>query len=307
MNKLKLCGFIAFVAFVAGCSASADSVTSSDDELKEHSRRDVVAKASLPLLEVSGLAGRDGRFVAVGDRSADIVSFALDAEGVAFDVVKHHTDVKTGKAGSQWEAVALDGAGNAAVLSETGELFVFDKNLEHASATVTIDYESVNPLVGGHVEKNSLGEGLVLLEGGHILVAIEKSPTVIVEMGPAGERPEGYAPGREVSGRFMPKAKAFVALAAWQVKDGGSAPDVSDLTVGPDGSLFALSQQGKTIVRLEDTLRVDEHSAHVKESFPIDKELTFSEGLVFRGQSPVVSRDRDHDSKNVYLLSSIPR
>jgi hypothetical protein len=296
---------LSLAAGVAGCSEDAGSATSAD-EIKSQPRRDVVSRMALPLLEVSGLAARDGRFVAVGDRSSDIISFGLDPAGEAVDVVVHRTGVATGKSGSQWEAIALDGAGNAAVLSETGELFVFAKDLEGPSATVKIDYQSVNALIDGHVEQNSLGEGLVLLEGGHILVAIEKSPSVLVEMGPAGSAPAGYAPGREVHGRFAPGATTFVALAAWQVKDNGSTPDLSDLTVGPTGALFALTQQGRAFVRLEATLRPDEKSAHVKEVFPIDKQLTFAEGLVFRGLSPVVGRDRDHDAKNVYVLSPIP-
>ncbi len=304
MTKHHAFAFVSLLAFVAGCSAEPDAATSTDD-LKESARRKIVTKATLPLLEVSGLAERNGLYVAIGDRTTDLVSFGLDAAGEPVDVQLHRTKLETTKNGSQWEGVAIDGEGKPVLLSETGTVFVVAKDLDHASPALTLDYKSANPFVDGHVEDNSLGEGLVLLEGGHILVAIEKSPTVIVEMGPAGSAPVGYAPGAQLRGRFAPTAKTYVALHAWQVKDGGSAPDLSDLTVGPSGALFALSQQGKTIVRFEATLRPDEKSATVKESYPIDKSLSNAEGLVFRGLSPLVARDRDSESKNVYLLAAI--
>ena len=139
---------LSLAAGVAGCSEDAGPATSTD-EIKPQPRRDVVSRMALPLLEVSGLAARDGRIVAVGDHSSDIVSFGLDPAGEAVDVVVHRTGVATGKSGSQWEAIALDGAGNAAVLSETGELFVFAKDLEQPTATVKLDYPSVNALIDG--------------------------------------------------------------------------------------------------------------------------------------------------------------
>ncbi|MDB4946398.1 MAG: hypothetical protein JWP97_5932 [Labilithrix sp.] len=304
--RISLAAAAAVAMTALACSSGADAGATADDDLSEHKERDVLTRSALPLLEVSGLDGRNGHYVAIGDRSTGIVTFDLADSGDPVNVQLHDTGEKAGKNGSQWEAVALDGDGNIAVLSETGSLELFDRTAERSLGSFAVDYESVDSFVPGHVQKNSLGEGLVLLEEGHILVAIEKSPTAIVEMGPKGASPLGFARGQRLTGRFTPGEGKLVALAAWQVDDHGSTPDVSDLTIGPDGALWALTQQGRAFVRLGDTLRPDEKSVKVKEVYPLGKSLTYAEGLVFDDQSrPLVGRDRDKESKNLYVLSAV--
>ncbi len=263
---------------------------------------DQTAGGTLPLLEVSGLAVRDHRFVAVGDRSSQVVTFRLK-DGKLDDVVTHTPLPKAGDGGSQYEAVAFDGKGNVVVMSETGKLAVLDADCEKEIASSEIDWTSADPLVDGHVEQNSLGEGMVILDASHVLVALEKSPSAIVEFGPRGDAPRGYDPTAPRTAAFAPPAE-LVALAAWKVED-DAAPDLSELTIGPDGALWSISQQGKTILRFERTLRPFEERASVKAHVPIPGDLEGAEGLAFDGDTPVVARDRSSTKKNVFVLAPI--
>lgn len=295
-SSLLRCAVLGAVAVASAACGGASS-----DPIGEGTQ-DQRAGETLPLREVSGLAVHDHRFVAVGDRSSNVVTFRLDGGKLA-DVATHTPLPKPGSSGSQYEAVAFDGAGNVVVLSEKGKVAVLDAECEHEVASSEIDWMSVNPLVDGRVELNSLGEGIVVIDATHALVAIEKSPSAIVELGPRGDAPRGYAPGSKKAVAFAPPAE-LVALAAWRIDD-ANVPDLSELTIGPDGALWGLSQQGKTIVRFERTLRPDEERASVKDHLRIPPEIDGAEGLAFDGATPIVARDRSATKKNLFVLDPI--
>jgi uncharacterized protein YjiK len=285
----------ALLVLCAACGGSGADAIGGDSQ-------DQTAGETLPLREVSGLAMRDGRFVAVGDRSSTVVTFALK-DGKLAGVAEHTPLPEAGSGGSQYEAVAFDGKGNVVVMAETGAIAVLDADCAKVIASSTIDWTSANPLVDGRVEDNSLGEGLVVLDETHVLVALEKRPSAIVELGPKGDAPRGFSPGARASSAFSPPSE-LVALAAWKVDD-AHAPDLSELTIGPDGALWALSQQGNTIVRFERTLRPGEARARVTDHVNLPSDLEGVEGLAFDGDRPVVARDRSATKKNVFVLDPI--
>jgi uncharacterized protein YjiK len=287
--------FVALTALFLGCASSGSDATQDDAALKEQSN------ATLPLREVSGLAGRAGHFVAVGDRSSTVVTFRMH-NGDITDAVKHNALPEAGKNGSQYEAVTYDAKGNIVVLSERGEIIVLAANADFEESTSELDWDSVNAFVDGHVNSNSLGEGLVVLSNSHILVALEKSPSALVEFGPKGDAAIGF-PGSTSTAAFAP-GKTLVALTAWKVEDKDAA-DLSEISVGPDGALWALSQQSEKIVRFERTLRPSEERASVKASYSLPSSIVGAEGLVFDGNKPMVARDRSAKSKNLFVLDPI--
>jgi uncharacterized protein YjiK len=291
---MRLC-LLAATALFLGCSSSGGDATQDDAALKEQSN------ATLPIREVSGLAGRSGKFVAVGDRSSTVVTFGMSKGGLV-DVVKHNAMPEPGKSGSQYEAVTFDAKGNIVVLSERGEIIVLAANADFEESTSELDWDSVNPFVDGHVSTNSLGEGLVILSPSHVLVALEKSPSALVEFGPKGDAPIGF-PGSTSTAAFAP-GKTLVALTAWKVEDADAA-DLSELSIGPDGALWALSQQSGMIVRFEHTLKPSEERASVKDSYSLPSSIVGAEGLVFDGKTPMVARDRSAKSKNLFVLDPI--
>ena len=67
--------------------------------------------------------------------------------------------------------------------------------------------------------KGSRGEGMVLLPGGHLLIAKEKKPAAFVEFGPSGSQSRGLLRGGALAdGKRWPIKKGhhqFLALAVW--------------------------------------------------------------------------------------------
>jgi hypothetical protein len=105
--------------------------------------------------------------------------------------------------------------------------------------------------------KGSRGEGMVLLPGGHLLVAKEKKPATLIEFGPPQSRSRGLVRGGALADgeRWLIKKghHRFVALAIWFPDKtlAKTCADFSDLEIGPDG-LYLLSDKSATIARLDD-------------------------------------------------------
>jgi len=106
--------------------------------------------------------------------------------------------------------------------------------------------------------KGSRGEGMVLLPGGHLLVAKEKKPATLIEFGPPQSRSRGLVRGGALADGERWSIKKghhrFVALAIWFPDKtlAKTCADFSDLEIGPDGCLYLLSDKSATIARLDD-------------------------------------------------------
>ncbi len=287
---------------VLACGLSACHAVAGGAEPEASAQQQTEAKATLPLHEVSGLAARGNRYVAIGDRSTTLVTFELAGDRLV-NVEKHRPRQKAGRRGSQYEAVTFDGRGHVVVMAETGEVITLRADCEEETGSTHLDWGSAEDLLHAQVERNSLGEGLVVLSKNHVFVALEKSPTAIVEFGPKGSAPVGYEPGSPTATEFDPPAQ-LVALKAWRV-DETLAPDLSDLAIGPEGALWALSQQGGTLLRFEKKLRPEEDRASVREYLPLPRSLTGAEGLAFGTNRPLVARDRGAEAANLFMLTPV--
>jgi hypothetical protein len=99
---------------------------------------------------------------------------------------------------------------------------------------------------------------MVLLPGGHLLVAKEKKPATLIEFGPPQSRSRGLVRGGALADgeRWLIKKghHRFVALAIWFPDKtlAKTCADFSDLEIGPDGCLYLLSDKSATIARLDD-------------------------------------------------------
>src|SRR5262245_66419084 len=107
--------------------------------------------------------------------------------------------------------------------------------------------------------KGSRGEGVVLLSGGHLLVAKEKKPAALIEFGPPHSRSQGLVRGGALpDGKRWPIRKGrhqFVALAIWLPDKllAKTCADSSDLGIGPDGRLSPRSTKPATITPARST------------------------------------------------------
>jgi hypothetical protein len=232
-------------------------------------RLQVSRVVDVPLREVSGIClcrRNDGStLIAVGDRAAKIAWFALPRSDD--DQINWHTSniAKLSASmlpqhDSQIEAVCADGLGRILLLQETPpRVELIDPKVSKVVASIDLAVEGRDEIAQAWSDpKGSRGEGMVLLVGGHLLVAKEKKPAAFIEFGPPNSRSQGLVrSGALANGERWPIKNGhhrFVPLSIWlpDKKVAKTCADFSDLEIGPDGCLYLLSDQSSTIGRLDD-------------------------------------------------------
>ena len=156
--------------------------------------------------------------------------------------------------------------------------------------------------------KGSRGEGVVLLPGGHLLVAKEKKPAAFIEFGPPHSRSRGLVRGGALAAgerwRIKKGHHRFVALAIWlpDKRLTKTCADFSDLEIGPDGYLYLLSDKSSTIARIDDLTAGGGAAAHLDAWRVCDLDGK-PEGLAFTAQGrAVVGLDTRKPRRNLILL-----
>lgn len=314
--RVALLSAAMITAALVGCAGGAENgdIAAGDADLSVV-KLSVEESTSLPLNEISGLGVRTvagkPQYLAVGDSSKVLLTFGLDESGRPTEVKKN--DLKPmfpGGGDSQWEAVAGDGAGNVFIMSE-GEAAISvlgpDLTLRHI---IHLEVPEDSPLfTTWDRDENSRGEGMVLLGNGHILVAKEKGPSAIMELAPAGEAAQGYAPGLGLQGAFkIPRGETsdYVVVKSWELKAVAARfiGDISDLTIGSDGSLVVLSDQSRSIARIERELSVEEDRIDLKQVWDLPREVDKPEGLQLVDGAPIVACDLPQASAKSFFRVS---
>jgi hypothetical protein len=282
----------------------------------------------LQLREVSGICeraagpGRPRQLLAIGDDAHQLL--AGDLEPDVPDRFERHdleplltlAGVRIGRS-SQWEGVDTDETGRVFVLREVpGTVFVFDPELRTLLHVLPLTVED-DPAEAEawEADDNALGEGLLLLRNGHLFVVKEEKPRQLLEFGLPGARAEGLNGDLLIAdtGVFPTPDEAratFHMLAAWDL--GGEAleriGDLSDVTVGPDGRVYILSDQSRCIARLQETVPPDGGTIEVDRIWGLPERLHQPEGLVVTGDWDVlVATDHKQMRDNLFLLGGLDR
>jgi hypothetical protein len=291
-----------------------------ENDKSNKSRLSVSRVVDVPLHEVSGIClrrTRTGRMslIAVGDRVAKIAWFSLLRSDESR--IDWHTSAITKLSGSmlpkhdpQIEAVCADGLGRILLLQETPpRVELIDPKALKVLASIDLAVEGRGEIARSWSDpKGSRGEGMVLLPGGHLLVAKEKKPAAFVEFGPPDSRSRGLMRGGALAdGERWPIKKGrhrFVALAIW-LPDKALAKacaDFSDLEIGPDGCLYLLSDKSSTLARLDD-LAAGGGPAALLDAWRLGDLDGKPEGLAFTAQGrAVVGLDTRKPRRNLVLL-----
>jgi hypothetical protein len=147
--------------------------------------------------------------IAVGDRVAKIAWFDLPHGDE--DEIDWHTHDITKLSGSmfpqddpQIEAVCADGAGRILLLQETPpRAELIDPQALDVVASIDLVVEGRGEIARAWSDpKGSRGEGMVLLPGGHLLIAKEKKPAAFIEFGPAHSESRGLVRGGALAEGF---------------------------------------------------------------------------------------------------------
>lgn len=288
----------------------------------------ILSRETLPLKEISGMTkfkenGQE-KIALIGDSKAEV--YWLD-EGVGQSfkdqMVKRFSLCQTDafdecdkmikKITKNWEGVAADGANNFFFLQEhTQSLVVMDRQLDSFLHVLHFNFsEAFDAAVAKgarKVRKNALGEGLVLLKNGHVLIAKENFPVALVEFGPDGDDPLGFGPEA-----LLPEGEAFsfkgedfhqqlVPLHSWTLATHGKC-DISELALDKNQQLLAMSEDCLTIYRYPELkVGVDPEPSEV---FLLPGEIQSPEALAVLGDEWLVGSDVANKKQfNLYRLKA---
>jgi hypothetical protein len=274
----------------------------------------------VPLREVSGIClrrSRSGRMflIAVGDRVAKIAWFSQprdDGERINWHTknIAKLSGSTLPKRDSQIEAICADGLGRFLLLQETPpRVELIDPEALKVVASIDLAVEGPGEIARAWCDpKGSRGEGMVLLPGGHLLVAKEKKPAAFIEFGPPHSRSRGLVRGGALAdGERWPIKKghySFCALAIWLPDKtlAKTCADFSDLEIGPDGCLYLLSDKSSTVARLDD-LAAGGGTAALLDAWRLGDLDGKPEGLAFTAQGrAIVGLDTRKARRNLVLL-----
>jgi hypothetical protein len=279
----------------------------------------------IPLSEVSGLGRRSPpgthalQVIAVGDADYTLVVGGIKKS----DEVSDFSEVKLQRVigtddpeqSSEWEAADGDVTGRVFILEENpSRVHVLSPELDELLSTIDLPFKPPDELAGQwDTAPNSQAEGLVLLRNGHVLVAKEKDPAVLLEFGPRTGDPEGVSPGLLFgSSDEFPAPRdqqvRFDLLEVWTLdsKAGAEIRDISDVAVGPDDRLYLLSDESRCIARVEPDLQPAEKKLSITRLWRLPPELEQPEGLVIDDDmGAIVAIDRAERAENLFVLSPL--
>jgi hypothetical protein len=288
--------------------------------------------ASLDLRETSALTMRSQpegapRLLAVGDEDFAMVSTEIDDHrgtlaGIRRDDLRpvlRNTPIDL-RSGSGFEGVASDGDGTIVLLQEEqARLLVFAPDLTRLLHTIVLAVPADHPMLNPawHREPNSRGEGLLLLQSGHILIAKERDAPCLIEFGPPGDQPTGITANtvltpNEPFQRPEAAKTELVPLAVWQLSKATATtlPTINDLALGPDRRIYALSSHTQVIARIQQRLTPGER-ASATSAWQITDEIPGGrnarpEGLTFLPSGrPVIGIDTKQPDNNLVVLQAL--
>jgi hypothetical protein len=240
----------------------------------------LISRAALPLPELSGLAVREGargrELLCVGDHDHDLLSVPLGADGAIGRETRHDLRALLGASGaSGFEGVACDGAGRVVVLQEgPSRALALAADLSRLEGVIEMRVEADQPGFGREwqAHDNARGEGLLVMERGHLLVAKQRDPACLIEFGPPADAPVGVSPETLLRAddpalplRLRGGTVDYAVLAWWALagRSADRVESVNDLALDAEGRVLLVSSRSRGIARLEAPLDPGVHEAAI--------------------------------------------
>jgi len=325
MNTLTISVLTAALSLSLACrSRPVDSHSSTLETNGKEKNLEIIAEMEVLEIELSGMSFRSQKKGATGlyivsDKSFKVMSIDFTD---TFQKKHFYYDLRplipgTRKSDkSQWEAIATSKDHILILREYPSDIFVFSKNFKGLVQTITLNVPDSHAIFSDwDSQPNSRGEGMVLLKSGHILVVKEKKPVQLIEFGPKNAVASGYkrGDGVGVEDYFPLQAGEYVnffPLKHWDVESQSRdlIPDVSDLAIGPDGNLYALSDQNTGIAAIQNVLSPTEDTFKVEFYWNLPKGIKKPEGLVINENfEPIVASDLPKIKRNLFHLKAIKR
>jgi hypothetical protein len=275
----------------------------------------------IPIREVSGLCvhrppdGGAPLLVAIGDTTAELGWTVLDPDALEWHVLDLATiaGIPQRGQGSQFEAVATDAAERILILQEyPAFVYVLDRPERRLLMAIELVVRQGDELVApARTFAASLGEAMLPLRDGRMLITKEKDPPLLLEVGPPGATPLGIDPTRllapdepwRLPDGLPPRLEV---LARWPLdrRLEKRCRDISDLAAGPDRRLYLLSDQSRRIVRLPLALPAPGEPVSADGTWKLDADVRKPEGLDFLADGrAIVAVDEKKGRHNLFLMS----
>jgi hypothetical protein len=270
----------------------------------------------IPIREVSGLCIHrppDGppTLVAIGDATLELAWAALvEGQEPRWEVADlSRLGLATGGPGpgSQFEAIATDALGHVLILREyPAVVHVIDPRERRLLTTIELlvrDGDGLRP--PRRKAAASLGEAMLPLRDGRLLVSKEKDPPLLFEFGPSGAQALGVD-----GGRLLGPGEA------WAVPEGVAARlealerafehrfrDISDVAAGPDGRIYLLSDQSSRVARLPASLPAPGEAVAADGTWKLEGRPDKAEGLeLLPDGRAIVAIDEKKGRGNLFVL-----
>ena len=282
-----------------------------------------VASLDVPLQDISGaevVMSRTGRqmlwLVSETDAVALVAEVGKDGiPGTWRRIPLSECDGGSAAMFHSMEAVTVDGLGRLVVLTENPPRVALVDPTDRwvaacASLVVTGKFPRTRRTWG--VDSTVKGEGVLLLQDGHLLVAKERSPVVWGEWGPDSHFPMGLS--RETllgdDEGWAPPPDRLVLLHRWTLQPdpgGETLTDVSDMSVGPDGRIWVISEKDRRIGRLPPLMSPETETVHLDGLWALGGARTkHPEGLAIgRDGTIYVARDTKKPKGNLLIYRPV--
>jgi len=290
----------------------------------------IIDRWTLPLDEASALCVRrssdgDPEILCVDDAKFRVARVAIAGNGLepraqADKVKKAFADRMLPTEKSNFEGIAADASRRVFLLQENDQrVTVLAPDFAGVDRVIDLHVDpgdvELAPQWLGEDNSNSRGEGLLLLQHGHILVAKQRSDPWLIEFGPAGHQAIGVRAKKTTvppDGSFDPPQTdaRYEVLAKWRVTDPRIA-SLNDLALSESGHLCVTSSASGCLARLPDDL-VPGRPAGSFDVWDLPDTVTKgkAEGLVrWPGHGWLVAVDLDQkgaDRPNLFLLDGGP-
>jgi hypothetical protein len=306
---------------------------------------DVLIKEAfnIPIEQVSGLGIREGLKIgdfevfAIGDQSSEVrilswkqqkrseLQRKFDFSAAVNNRFSPCLDLKnkwcknlSNNLNSDWEAIQVDSKQRRFILHEnSGVVMVLDESNRHLT-DIRLDYrpiyQSYEARTNLKAKRKALGEGLVLMKNGHILLAYQFDPAQIIEFGPAGAKANGLG-----KGGFLSRVEAFQLddkkqkqifepLRFWSLQ-GLDGCDLNELTYDTrNDRVLVISKRCNSVYSIVDSGgKQKEGMVTVEYKWKLPKKIKAIEGLAVlpNGQWLIASDLPERGAENVFLLSPL--